>query len=106
MRFGMTKHLITERSDGNGTPAGIRISWAAAGVITAVILAISTLVGFIRTNDIRAIQSDIQSLRSEFYSFKEERMRDWSRNDQDHKEIKEQIESLRLLIIRKMDEDK
>lgn len=92
----MTKHIIAERSDGNGTPAGLRVSYAAMGVIfggfnlsLALILGVA---GFVRTADIRSIdlkiekqsveisgnkalmEAKIQEVRGEVEQNREERM--------------------------------
>lgn len=93
-------HIGNVKNDGNGTPAGIRLSWQAIGVMVSVILLLAGAVGFVRSSDVSMIRQEIAGLRTEFYTFRTDRMHDWDKNDKALTDLQQAIQVNQMLLER------
>jgi len=75
VEVSVTRHIVSEKGDGNGTPPGIRISYAAISLILGVVLAAASLFGFIRSADIKNLETAMAAVDQRQNNDKQEMLR-------------------------------
>lgn len=61
----MAQHIRTEKGDGNGTPAGIRISYSALMALLGLLGIVWTVAYAVRSEDMKQIARQFDSARAE-----------------------------------------
>jgi hypothetical protein len=92
----MVTHAKIEKSDGNGFPGGVRLSWAALSALIGTIGLVSAAVGVVRWADIRAIDLQVASASAKAAEVE-------ARREADVRAVRGELDVLRVEIRNRLD---